>query len=252
MNTPSSGTLVKGVDFLAVSNHNNEPASYNIYADGCVGIAFCESEKDLLFNSTKSGKLFLYGQTVRPLEISYSSDFTMEVIYLQPYAIKQLFQIDANELTDTCIDLDFIDRQFTNRLLEANDREERLDIMLDNIYEKQKSPAKKLPDESIKYAMDKMVKESGNVSISDLRSEIYLTERTFERRFLQYVGVTPSQYAKICRFHKALRQLNSNNFKNLTDVAYSAGYTDQPHFIHQFKEFTALTPTEYLKTISRN
>ena len=252
MKTQWASALVKGIDFLEVPNQNNKPALYNIYADGCVGIAFCESERDLLFNSAKTGKLFLYGQTVKPLEITYSSDFTIEVIYLQPYAIKQLFSIDAHELTDTCVDLDVVDKHFAKQLSDAGTRKERLSLVLDNISEKQNASVSKLHDKSIAHVIAKMRQESGNISISDLRSEVFLTERTFERRFLQYVGVTPSQYAKICRFSRALQELNNNNFRSLTDVAYSAGYTDQPHFIHQFREFTSITPTEYLRTINKN
>ena len=32
---------------------------------------------------------------------------------------------------------------------------------------------------------------------------------------------------------------------NLTDLAYEFGYSDQAHFIHDFKAFTNKTPSEY-------
>jgi AraC-like DNA-binding protein len=41
--------------------------------------------------------------------------------------------------------------------------------------------------------------------------------------------------------------LNTGQFKNLTEMAFTNGYSDQSHYIRAFKEFALITPTEYLR-----
>jgi AraC-like DNA-binding protein len=42
--------------------------------------------------------------------------------------------------------------------------------------------------------------------------------------------------------------LRGKGFNNLTDIAYDNGFADQSHFIRSFKEFTQITPNDYLRS----
>jgi AraC-like DNA-binding protein len=37
--------------------------------------------------------------------------------------------------------------------------------------------------------------------------------------------------------------------KPLTEIAYEAGFSDQPHFIHDFKRFTGSAPEVFLSQL---
>ena len=80
-----------------------------------------------------------------------------------------------------------------------------------------------------------------------MQDELYITERTFQRMFEDKVGVSPNQYRRIAQFNSAFQQLNQRQFKHFSDIAFNNDYADQSHFIRAFKEFTNLTPKEYLK-----
>jgi AraC-like DNA-binding protein len=84
----------------------------------------------------------------------------------------------------------------------------------------------------------------GDITITDLRTNLSLSERQLERGFLQYTGLTPRQFARLTRFRQVVRLLHQPALP-LTDVAYRAGYYDQAHFIHDFKALAGLTPREY-------
>ena len=84
--------------------------------------------------------------------------------------------------------------------------------------------------------------------LSAMVSKLKLNERTFQRIFKKYVGVTASQYRRICQFHISFAQVRSGDFDKLSDVAYDNGFADQSHFIRSFKEFTQVTPNDYLRS----
>ena len=53
--------------------------------------------------------------------------------------------------------------------------------------------------------------------------------------------------ARIIRFNRALRLLQSAEGQTLADVVYEAGYYDQPHMNRDFRRFTGGSPTEFLR-----
>jgi AraC-like DNA-binding protein len=64
--------------------------------------------------------------------------------------------------------------------------------------------------------------------------------------FERHIGLTPNMYRRVSQFNSAFWQLNSRQFSKLSDIAFHNGYADQSHYIRSFKEFTNLTPGEYL------
>jgi AraC-like DNA-binding protein len=74
-----------------------------------------------------------------------------------------------------------------------------------------------------------------------------MSERSLERKFRQHIGISPKLFSRINRFQEAFRLLKNNNYIKLSDIAFDAGYTDQSHFIREFKEFTGFAPYKYQK-----
>jgi AraC-like DNA-binding protein len=73
------------------------------------------------------------------------------------------------------------------------------------------------------------------------------SQRQFVRLFSAAIGLTPRLYTRVQRFQRALRLLQGVSLQksSLADVAAEAGYTDQPHFNRDFREFSGLTPELY-------
>ncbi len=83
------------------------------------------------------------------------------------------------------------------------------------------------------------------------------SHRQFIRLFSQAAGLAPKLYCRVQRFQKALglmRQAGLQRPLSLAEVAMNAGYSDQPHFNREFREFSGLTPEQYrlARTVSAN
>lgn len=71
-----------------------------------------------------------------------------------------------------------------------------------------------------------------------------VSNRWLIRMFRDTVGVPPKTYARIRRFHEALRRLPASS---RADLALDLGYADQAHFNHEFRRFSAVAPGAFLR-----
>ena len=66
-------------------------------------------------------------------------------------------------------------------------------------------------------------------------------------QFKKYFGLTPKVFHRVFRFNEILKQIQDKNLLNWAAIAYEFGYTDQSHFIKEFKEFSGFNPQEFIK-----
>jgi AraC-like DNA-binding protein len=67
----------------------------------------------------------------------------------------------------------------------------------------------------------------------------------FIRRFAGTVGITPKRYARVLRFNTLLLRLARVGPRDWANVAAEAGYFDQSHLIHEFRQMAGITPASY-------
>jgi methylphosphotriester-DNA--protein-cysteine methyltransferase len=65
--------------------------------------------------------------------------------------------------------------------------------------------------------------------------------------FKELIGVTPKWLARTYRFAATVFAINPAGPVDWGELAFGAGYFDQAHFGHEFREFTGLTPTRYVE-----
>jgi AraC-like DNA-binding protein len=101
--------------------------------------------------------------------------------------------------------------------------------------------------EPMKQVIAHIVSMQGNVRIDELAYHSNLSERQFNRRFSNMVGLSPKNFAGIIRFQHFFKQAQLLPNQNLGAVALDCGYYDQSHFIREFKQYTGMNPSEYFK-----
>lgn len=83
--------------------------------------------------------------------------------------------------------------------------------------------------------------------VAEVVERVGLSPRRFIELFERQIGLTPKVFQRVRRFQRVLASLHGGAAeRDLAGVALDCGYYDQPHFIHDFREFSGLTPVEYL------
>ena len=245
----SINLFVKNILILTEQN-DSQKTVLPFYADGYPGIMFQQAVNGLYVmpHQKKMPLLFLYGQTIQPIELVVTGSYQFIVFQLYPFVLKSFFDLQPKDVNDDCYDLlqlkDANTSKTIDRLLTAKNTEDRISLLksfLHSIFVLKKD----LLDFKIRQAIQIIIDNKGQISIGDLCGQLKIAERSFERRFLAQVGVSPKQLSKIIQFDASLNQLNNKAYSKLTDIVYANGFADQSHFIRVFKAFTGTTPKKF-------
>ena len=80
--------------------------------------------------------------------------------------------------------------------------------------------------------------------VSVLARDVGLSERSFERRFVAQVGLTPVRFRRLARLRAVLR-LHAGGMRDWAGLAAATGFSDQSHLVRDCRAFTGLTPSEW-------
>jgi AraC-like DNA-binding protein len=222
------------------------------FADGFPGLIHYEAPKGMtVFPHEKiMPSFFIYGQTIRPIEVVFEGSYKMIVFQLYPFILKSFFGIAPKSINDNCYDLantndeespSVLTRMSLNSGTEA--RIKMISSYLSSIFEAKRRSL----DLNLKQALQLTIDKKGQLSIKELSRGMKVSERTLERRFTSETGLSPKQFARIIQFQSSLEQLTVKDFNKLTDIVYQNGFADQSHFIKVFKAFTGRTPKIFSK-----
>ncbi|MCC2545914.1 AraC family transcriptional regulator [Hymenobacter sp. BT175] len=87
--------------------------------------------------------------------------------------------------------------------------------------------------------------EAGRPTVAELARRFHVTERTLLRWYRHAVGVGPKQFGRIVRFVQAVQVLEQTSEAGWTEVLQACGYTDQAHFIREFRAFSGQSPGQF-------
>lgn len=223
--------------------------SLPFFADGFPGILYHTAKGRLVVYPHKKvmPAIFIYGQTIRPIEIQIKGVFVVIIFQLYPFVLRTFFDIKPETITDDCYPIPAFEKLMEKQNNDlARDTGELL-AQLTRQFMVLVKERKLRFDPVVKQAIEKILATNGKVKLNSLAHELLIHERTLERRFRAETALKPKQFAKIIQFQSSLIQMSINDFKKLADVVYENGYADQSHFIRVFKSFTGKTPKTFVK-----
>ncbi|MFV5688441.1 helix-turn-helix domain-containing protein [Flavobacterium sp. ZT3R25] len=221
------------------------------FADGFPGLMFQQTDNGLIVKPHNKimPEIFLYGQTIKPIELEISGTYLILIFQLYPFVLRTFFNIAPQSINDNCYYLeDTVDNiaHLNQQLVSCKTVKDKIEIiskLLLLYFEKKRQNL----DFEIRQGIESIIHTKGQESIRAVAEKSNLNIRTFERRFLNETGLSAKQFAKIIQFQASLEQLTIKDYTKLTDIVYQNGFSDQSHFIKVFKAFTGKTPKTFNK-----
>lgn len=249
---PPTAKLADYVRFFWVleSEELSNPYIHRSMADGCAELLF--HYKGTFTELTEEEQVtqpysLIHSQSRVVRRFITPGGFGIFGAYLYPFAIRHLFDIPAEELTNRLPDLHSLlgkdGKELEERMMLAPDNNSRYRILTAFLEHKLRNTSSgKHPAMT---AVKTVIHSDEQRTVRDLAHHFNLSERQFERKFREYSGFSPKLYMRIIRFGRACRRYQGKTSKSLTDIAYECGYYDQSHFIRDFREFSGYHPGVY-------
>ena len=92
--------------------------------------------------------------------------------------------------------------------------------------------------------------DDNDFGVEDLAREVGLSRTHLQRKMKEQTGLNVAEFIRNIRLEQAARLLREQKI-NVSQVAYSVGFSNLAHFSTVFKKHFGLTPTEYIAKIER-
>jgi AraC-like DNA-binding protein len=168
-------------------------------------------------------------------------------ICFRPGGTYPFFDAPASEIAGTDVAIESLwgiprTSILREQLLAAPTASAKFDVLEKTLIE---SFGRHAPHPAVGYALTAFRCLPVTTTIASVTNAVGLSPKRFIERFKTEVGVTPKTYCRIRRFQRALRAAHEGVRVDWSEVALSSGYFDQAHFIHDFRDFSGITPTRY-------
>ncbi|WZL80629.1 helix-turn-helix domain-containing protein [Vallitaleaceae bacterium 9-2] len=249
---PDLESLVNIYWTLEVPREDNAKKQ-RIIPDGCIEMAFILGEDIKRYTSEHDyilqPRAMVLGQTINPFYIQPVGYVDTFSVSFYPYGFANFISEPLQHLANKETPLhhvfeEFIAKELEQNIIHAHSTKERIAIIEKFLFDK-------LNDEVtihsiVKNTIDTLLSTKGNAKINKILQQDLYKQRQLERKFLEQIGISPKQLAKVIRLQSALKLLLNADAQSLTSIAYKSEYYDQSHFIKDFKEFTGISPKEFL------
>lgn len=196
----------------------------------------------------------IWGATTKTVIVKKDFDLPKIRFFVEfmPGGLGVISGIKQSELCDIQTEVGQVSKVLEASLshaMEINNNVDDLIYMVDTIFlriiEKNKSQ-----HEVITSALDIIKSTNGILTVKQLSSENYVSERHLNRLFNEYIGVSTKTFLRLARINYSMNLFKKYEYKSCLNVTQSLGYFDQSHFIHDFKHICGVSPNTFLKNMS--
>ncbi|MGO4950752.1 helix-turn-helix domain-containing protein [Paenibacillus sp. S25] len=136
------------------------------------------------------------------------------------------------------------------RIMEAQNFNERVRIM--DEYLNQLLLRKRTNDcDLMKNLLHRIFVSAGSVGVKELAECEAISERQLNRKFGQWIGISPKKFSEVVRFQSVLHSIQSGGDLDWTELALKHSFFDQAHLIRDFRRFYGDSPLTAAKDLRK-
>jgi AraC-like DNA-binding protein len=220
-----------------VESDGPDPVPHHVPPDGSTSIAIVVADGAVRHIAAS-------GPWLAPLVLPVMPDCQYWGVRCRPEAAGLVLGVAPEKLRDRNQLVDQLAPELARRLraglAKAMDFDQAI-LAMDRVFAEH-LPQVDAPDPIARAGVDRLVESRGEEAIAALAGALGIAQRTLLRRFRGATGLTPKQFARICRFRHAAMKLVKTGRPDWAQVASGTGFADQAHMINEFKDLTGLTP----------
>lgn len=202
-------------------------------------------------NHTDYKKFWVAGLQTKPTNVESYGLSKMLVVQFKTLGAFVFLNDPLHYYTNDYVTLDSIFRKEADetweQLQETTSLNEKFLIIENFLY--RKLLTNKLPNKKLISTIEILLDNKMNLSINAICKQLNISRKHLNNLSKEYAGVSPKTLSSLNRLQTTLKTISSSSSEKLTNVAYQSEYFDQAHFINDFKKFTDLKPTEYVKLV---
>jgi AraC-like DNA-binding protein len=189
------------------------------------------------------------GVWTRRFLVEYPTRVRVVGVHFKPWGISPFVDMPATELRNRWVPVDAVWRRSLDRIRNQIGGIASAPEALRVLEHELRSRLAEAPSRGLDLVLrtgGRLETSHGAVPVGALTDAAGVSGNHLAAQFKSHVGVTPKRVARIYRFSRLILSVDALRPVDWSELAQTAGYFDQAHFIREFKDFTGHTPTGYL------
>lgn len=204
-------------------------------------------DRDRLHQSQRLSGNILCGPHSQFFVIDTAEQASVIGIHFRPGGAFPFFRQPVDEMHNFHVSLEDLwgghARLVREKLLEAPTPEQKFRVLERFVMEQARTFDRHV---AVSFALKQFESTHGALPVGDVIERIGISQRRLIDLFNAQVGMTPKLFCRLRRFQHVLNQVHPLQECDWGELAALCGYFDQAHFIHDFRQFSGILPTEYL------
>jgi AraC-like DNA-binding protein len=240
--------------FWQVDRTHEEFNRETIVPKGCVELIFNLYDSAALHATIGTDnyivpRCFISGNHTVPIHLTIPSRQIFFGVFIQPTALRKLFQISPEEYANTCVDLTLVDKSLDTlwyQLAETTDFHQRISIF--NRWLTARLPVTTKHEKLFDHFLSDVSRTT--VSAQELSNTLCYSPRHLSRKLYELTGMNLEQTLLYKRYLMAIDLIHNSELL-LTEIAHACNFSDQSHLTKTFRAYTNMRPSEYRAAKSR-